>query len=157
MKILVAYYSKTGKTRALVQQISERLGADKVEIRLKKEYKGIIGFFKSARDAMKERPVEIALPADAPKAGGYDLVICASPVWAGRFSAPALAYLKQNAAEIKKIAYILSHADQQPYTEIFGRLDTIVSLKHCAELSVKGNGGENGGEVEAFIRQVQAL
>lgn len=106
---------------------------------------------------MKERPVEIALPADAPKAGGYDLVICASPVWAGRFSAPALAYLKQNAAEIKKIAYILSHADQQPYTEIFGRLDTIVSLKHCAELSVKGNGGENGGEVEAFIRQVQAL
>ncbi len=157
MKILIAYYSKTGKTRALAERISDRLGADRVEIRLKKEYKGVIGFFKSARDAMKEKPVDIILSGDAPRVEEYDLVICASPVWAGRFSSPALSFIRQNDIRIKKIAYILTHGDKQSYAEIFGRLDAIVSLTHCAQLSVAGNGNEDARAVEEFIKQVQAL
>lgn len=95
-RILVAYYSRTGVTRALALELAEslrKLGADVDvrEVRVKREYgkplhlnpRLIIGTFLGRAD--------IILDFDP---CAYDAFILSSPIWAGRPAAPMAALLK---------------------------------------------------------------
>ena len=81
-KSIVYYYSRTGNTKRIAEQIAVTLGGDIEALQDAVEYSGAVGFFKAGRDAFRSAVHEIAPLAHPPAA--YDLVIVGQPVWAAR-------------------------------------------------------------------------
>ncbi|MBD3202852.1 hypothetical protein GF327_01035 [Candidatus Woesearchaeota archaeon] len=102
MKILVVYYSRTGKTEEVAKKISKRLKADIEKIIDKKSRKGILGYISGGKDAATRKLTKIGKIKNDPEK--YDLVIIGTPVWA-RTMAPAIrTYLTKNKLK-KKVAF----------------------------------------------------
>ncbi|MFA5161913.1 MAG: flavodoxin [Elusimicrobiales bacterium] len=102
-EILVVYYSRTGYTKKVAQDLSQRLGADTEEIRDLSDRSGFIGYLKAVRAAMKEIPAENA-PASA-KPGNYKLLVIGTPVWAWNMTPAVRAYLEMNTGKLPKVAF----------------------------------------------------
>jgi len=93
MKTLVVYYSRTGHTKALAQEIGTKLGAEIDEIADKKPRKGVIGWLGAGKDATSGKPTEIEFGKDA---SAYDLVVAGTPVWGGSMAPAIRSYLTKN-------------------------------------------------------------
>jgi flavodoxin len=77
--ILVVYYSRTGKTRFLAQQLAGLLGADLEEIQEKKDRSGVLGYMGGGKDAALHRPAELT---SSHSRESRKVVIIGMPVWA---------------------------------------------------------------------------
>jgi flavodoxin len=55
MKILIVYYSRTGRTKKIAEKIQYRLNADIDEISDTKNRAGILGWLSAGRDAGSRR------------------------------------------------------------------------------------------------------
>jgi flavodoxin len=141
MKILVAYYSKTGNTKRAAEDIAAGLGADVEEIIDKKNRAGILNWFLSGRDGMKKLGTEIAGPVK--DAAQYDLVIVGSPVWGWNIVPAVRTYLENNKSKIKNYAFFVTsgNTDSQkiaPYLqEIMGRVPLAHTGLNTQELKDK--------------------
>lgn len=102
MRILVAYYSRTGHTRRVAAAIASACGAEIEAIRDSRPRTGLLGWWRSGKEAWQGRPADI-LPIDKDP-GEYDLVVIGTPVWAGRMSSPVRAYLTGQQARLKRVA-----------------------------------------------------
>jgi flavodoxin len=91
-KTLVVYYSRTGYTRRVAQEIAQRCGADIEAIEEDRSRAGIFGYLRSAREGYKKSLVNVR-PADKDPAN-YDLIILGTPVWAGHVASPVRAYVE---------------------------------------------------------------
>jgi len=87
MKVLVVYYSRSGHTRQAAEMLAEKLSADLQELVDRSSRKGLIGWLKSGRDAVKEKEAELAPLERRPE--DYDLIVVGTPVWASH-PAPAV-------------------------------------------------------------------
>ena len=106
MRILIAYYSKTGNTERVALELASKLGADIEKIIDKKNRTGILGYLFGGRDAMKKILTEIEPIKNDPV--DYDLVILGMPVW-GWNMVPALrTYLDANKSKIKTYAFFVT-------------------------------------------------
>ena len=103
MKTLVVYYSRTGTTKKVAEEIRVKLGCDIEEIIDTKDRSGIVGYLKSGRDAMYKHLTEIKPQIKNP--ADYDLVIIGTPVWAWNISTPIRTYLTENKDKLKNVAF----------------------------------------------------
>jgi flavodoxin len=101
-RAVVVYFSRTGYTRKIAEEIAARCGADLEAIEDVRPRAGIFGYLRSAREAYKKLPIEIRPAAKNPSE--YDLVILGTPIWAGNVSSPIRAYLTAHRAELKQVA-----------------------------------------------------
>jgi len=90
-KILVVYYSRTGHTRRVAEEIAATLRADLEEIVDPENRLGLLGYLRSGGQAFFGQEADIREPLKDP--AGYDLVIVGTPVWNWSLSAPVRAYL----------------------------------------------------------------
>lgn len=90
--ILVVYYSRSGKTRWVAEQIARTLGADLEEIREQKDRSGALGWLSGGRDAMKKTPAELV---STHTTEGKRIVIVGMPVWAFQPPTAVRAYLSK--------------------------------------------------------------
>ena len=103
MKILVAFYSRSGKTKKVAEAISEILKCDKEEIFDTKNRRGIPGFLSSGSDANLRRLTAIKEIKNNPSL--YDLVIIGTPIWSSNISTPIRTYLSLHKDDFKKVAF----------------------------------------------------
>ena len=131
MKKLVVFYSRTGNTRKIAEEITGKINADIEEIIDLKNRKGILNWIWAGRDGMKGNLTKIRYSKDS---GKYGLVIVGTPVWVNM--APAIrTYLLDNRNKIKKIAFFLtSGGDNKGKT--FNEMEKI-SKKPVAVLSLR--------------------
>jgi flavodoxin len=136
-RILVAYYSRTGNTKKVAQEISRLLKADIDEIKDKKSRLGIINWLKAGRDAMKENITEIDFSKNPEK---YDLVVIGTPVWGWKMVPAVRTYLINN--KVKKIAFF-STSGGTNVARTFSQMQEIsskpVSTLSILEKEVKSN------------------
>jgi flavodoxin len=126
MKILVAFYSKTGKTKTVAQELAKNLKADIEEIIDLKDRSGIRGWLESGRDGMKGYLTEIKDVNKNPK--NYDLVIVGTPVW-GWNSTPAIrTYLTKYKNDFNKIVIFTTSGGTDPEKTVTG-LKTVLEGK----------------------------
>ena len=93
-KILCVYYSRSGKTKAVMEEIAQELEAELVEIHDRVDRNGMRGWLRCGLDAMRRttQPLE---PFHTERAlSDYQLVILGTPVWAGRCSSVMRGFLK---------------------------------------------------------------
>lgn len=91
-RILVAYYSLGGNTARVARDLAERLDADLLELRDAANRRGFIGHLRAAVDALLARPAVLE-PGTWP-AGPHELTLVGTPVWAGRITPAARAFLE---------------------------------------------------------------
>ena len=103
MRTLIVFYSRSGHTRLLAQELATRCSADLEEIREVNSREGFFGYCRSALQVLiGELPPILKLvknPSD------YDIVIIGTPVWMQRPAPPVLTFLTQNAAVLKRVAF----------------------------------------------------
>ncbi len=87
-KALVAYFSCSGKTKALAETVAAVLSADLYEIRPEKPYTAVdLDYNQAGTRATAEQKDDSARPALADRnagIGGYDVVVLAYPIWWGQ-------------------------------------------------------------------------
>jgi len=103
MKILVVFYSRSGKNKKVAEAISDILKCDKEEIFDTKNRKGIPGFLSAGTDANLRRLTAIKEIKNNPSL--YDLVIIGTPIWSSNISTPIRTYLFLFKEEFKKVAF----------------------------------------------------
>jgi flavodoxin len=102
-KVLVVYYSRSGRTRKVAKAFADKYNAVSEEIVEKVNRKGILGLIKSGRDSVKGKATEIGVCKNNPS--DYDLVIIGSPVWASRITPAVRSYIKLYKASFKNVAF----------------------------------------------------
>ena len=130
LKVLIVYFTRTGNTERVVKKIHEAIGGDIELITEPTSRKGIIGWIRSGgqnskREAAKINPVKYD-PSD------YDLVVLASPVWAGAMSAPMRGYVINNSSKLVKTAVFLTN-DSGEVEAAFNEIRGILPNKPLVE------------------------
>ena len=100
MKTLVVYYSRTGTTRKVAEEIAKLLKADIDEVVDLKNREGPINYVIAGKDASMKKLTEIKTKKDASK---YDLVIIGTPIWNWTVTPAIRTYLTKN--KVKQTAF----------------------------------------------------
>ncbi|MGD0803574.1 MAG: flavodoxin [Candidatus Bathyarchaeia archaeon] len=107
MKTLITYFSRTGTTKKLADELSTLLSADIEAITEAKSRAGPMGWLTSGREAMSgATPVIEALKMDP---SYYDVVVIGTPIWAWNMASPIRSYLIQAKSKIRNVAYFCTY------------------------------------------------
>jgi flavodoxin len=100
-KVLVLYYSQTGTTKIVAEELQRQLGADIAAVEAvdpyPEDYDATIERWKSELDKGVKpeiKPVEVNL-------GDYDTIFLGFPVWGGTYALPMATFVEQNAEQLK--------------------------------------------------------
>lgn len=87
-KVLVVYYSQTGATKSVAEEIQKQLGADIEAIELEVPYDG--NFEQTIERCQKEKEENVLPMVKSLKANldDYDLIFLGYPVWFGTYATP---------------------------------------------------------------------
>jgi len=102
-RVLLAYYSMTGHTRDLAEELRSALQADVEEIREPRPRHGLSGALRALFDAVLRREPPIGTPRHDPAT--YDLLAMGGPVWAARMASPLRSYARQLAGRAPRVAF----------------------------------------------------
>jgi flavodoxin len=100
---LIAYYSMSGHTRKLANEIRNATGAVLEEISEPHPRHGFSGVVRALVDAVGRRTPPILAAANNP--ADYDLLVIGGPVWAGRMAAPVRTYAQRYGAQAAHVAF----------------------------------------------------
>lgn len=151
-KVLVLYYSQTGATKAVAEEIANSLGADIEGFDVEQPYDG--DFQQTIGRCIQERETNTLSPAIPIKAdvSKYDVVFIGYPVWFGVAARPVLSLAESEKFSGKKVVTFCT----------FGSGGLESSTAHLAELLpeaevVEGFGVRNArlgkapAEIEKFL------
>ncbi|PLX27503.1 hypothetical protein C0583_03040 [Candidatus Parcubacteria bacterium] len=158
MRTLIIYYSRTQTTKKIAEKIAEKLSADILEIKDKKNRTGIKGYMTAGSDAMRGALTELEefdkSPAD------YDLCVLATPVWAWRPSVPISTFIEKQKENMGEVALIITQGAEPPKQEnIFGMMEEKLGKKsmanlHLSTLQVKKEAYEE--QIKEFIQKIHS-
>jgi hypothetical protein len=112
--VLIVYYSETGHTEGAVAALDKALDAtvERIEAPGLAGHRGFWAFVWRALSALSGRAAAIAPPRHDP--AGFDLVVLASPVWAGRLATPMRGYLRRFARRVGPVAWLVTQSGENP-------------------------------------------
>ena len=131
-KVLVLYYSQTGNTKVVAEEIAGRLGADIEEIVMVNPYDT---GFAATIERCKEEQAQGITPEIQPVQADlsqYDLIFIGFPVWFGTYAPPVATWLNSVDLSGKKVALFCTFGsggiessygaftDCQPNAEVLG-------------------------------------
>ena len=148
-KILIAYYSRTGQTRRLVESIAEYCDAELESLDAVREYKGYFGYLRAGREALSKTPAPIRSITKDP--GEFDLVVVGTPVWAGNMSSPIRTYLTDQGRKFKRLAIFCAEGGSGG-ENVMSQIATLCARKPVAKLIVTDK-EINSGSADERIRQ----
>ena len=109
-KILVAYYSLTGKTERVADAIADASGGQLYRIQVAKSYPSDS---KERRAVLETEIEENYLPplvANSINPENYDIIFLGSPVWANHISQPVKSFLNQYNLSGKRVIPFVTHS-----------------------------------------------
>ena len=135
--ILCLYYSRTGKTRAVMQDIALALDAELVEITDGIDRSGALGFFMCGIDAMRRGTHKTQPYKTEQELEEYKLVVLGTPIWAGRCSSVMRGFLKRHGLELNNVAYVLTRGSDHRDEDIFDQMDLYTARPRLAGASIR--------------------
>lgn len=130
---LIAFYSMSGHTRDLANEIRNVVDADIEEIHEPRERHGLSGTVRALFDAVTRRTPPIRKPDRDP--AGYDLLLLGGPVWAGRMAAPVRSYARRYGAQAPHVAFFCTEGGKGADTA-FADLERLCGHRPRATLVV---------------------
>jgi flavodoxin len=153
-RILVVYYSRTGNTRQLAEQIARALDADLEAIADPTRRGGVLGFLRSAYEAIRDRRPEIGPPVHDPAA--YSMVVIGTPIWSRSASTPVLSYLERHREVLRAVAFFCSCGNTGG-AHAFERMARVAGLSPASTLTVRESElAGAGASIDRFADAVRA-
>jgi flavodoxin len=157
-KILVAYFSHSGNTRVIAEEIQKTVGGDLFRIEgvspYPKDYNAVVEQAKQELSA-NVRP---ELTAKVDNMAAYQTIVIGYPIWWATMPMPVLTFLGSYDFSGKTIAPYSTHEGSG-----LGRSEDDIAL-HCpnstvrAGLAVRGSGVRSAqAEVARWLRKIQIL
>jgi menaquinone-dependent protoporphyrinogen IX oxidase len=136
MKVLVVYYSRTGTTKKVGENIAFWLKARREEIIDGKDRKGPIGYIKAGRDASAKKFTKISKAEWDPRE--FNMIIIGTPIWAWTIAPAIRTYIEQHKDVLKdkELGFFCtmgSNGDKNA----FKVMETLIGRKPKATLSLK--------------------
>ena len=118
MKALVVFYSRTGTTKQVAEELAQSLNCDSEELIDTKKRSGPLGFMAAGKDAKIKKLTTLADIKQDPSL--YDLVILGTPIWAGTLSSATRTYIVNNKSKFKRVAFFCTNGSggQQLFAEM---------------------------------------
>ena len=135
--VICICYSRTGKTRRVMNEIAAALDCEMVEISDHVQRTGALGALRCGLDAMRKKTRAINRLVTRRQLWEYKLVILGAPVWAGRCASVMRAFMKRRGFEIDDVAYVITHSSEEPYREVFDQMDMYVKKPHLTDVSLR--------------------
>lgn len=154
MKILLIFYSRTGNTRIVAEEIANNIQCDMEEIIDTQNRKGILGYLRSGFEAVREKLTTIKPSIYDPTQ--YDLIILGTPVWAGKICSPLRTYLKEH-QNLKKVAFFCTCGSSAG--QVFKYMEELTGKTPEYQLEITTKDLKTGNyisKVEDFIKRVAA-
>ncbi|MBC7100555.1 flavodoxin [Methanothermobacter tenebrarum] len=155
MKTLVVYYSRTGNTQKIAKKIASEIGCDIEEIEDTQNRSGIIGFLRSAYQAIRGKDTKLKPYNKNPQ--DYDLVIIGTPIWGGRPSVPISTYLKENKGKFKHVAFFCTYGGTG-FENTIETMKKITDKEPTATLDIRESEIKNEAydhKIESFIENIK--
>jgi flavodoxin len=108
-KILVAYFSHTGNTKAVAEEIKKQTGADIYEIVPQKAYPTDYKLVVEQAKTEIERDYRPPLKSKTIDIKKYDIIVVGSPCWWSTMAPPVATFLTSYNFSGKKIAPFMTH------------------------------------------------
>jgi flavodoxin len=150
-KILLVYYSRTGTTKLIADDISAELRCDVEEIVDTKNRGGILGYLGAGRDAFFRRLTTLKPTRYDP--ANYDVIIVGTPVWNASVSAPVRTYLTAHKGDLKSVVFFCTYGGSGA-RRVFRQMADICRLEPLGRLDVREadvRRGDHVSRVKAFL------
>ncbi len=110
MKILVLYYSRSGRTEKLAQRLAKGLEADLECIECERYEGGIWRYLLAGYDSLSGKLPPI--PPLRKNPADYDLVLLGFPIWTSYPAVPIRSYLSSNPSFPEKVGVFITYGGQ---------------------------------------------
>jgi flavodoxin len=156
MKLLTVYFTRSGNTEKVVKKVQESFGGDVELIKESVSRKGLVGWLKSGSGNSKREVAEINDTQYDP--AEYDLVILASPIWAGTVSSPMRSYMMENRSKLERTAIFLTN-DSGSVEAAFSEIYELLNTKPLVEGSLQRSKMKTEFEstITSFLDNIHAL
>jgi flavodoxin len=132
-RTLIAYYSMSGHTKALANELRDAVGADIEEIVEPHRRHGVTGVARALFDSLVHREPPIAPASKDPRQ--YDVLLLGAPVWGGRMAAPARSYARRYGATAQRVAFFCTEGGRGA-DSAFADLESLCGKRADATLVV---------------------
>lgn len=154
MKVLIVYFSRSGRTRKIAEQINQKISSELEEIEDHINRKGIVGFLRSGNEAYLGRiPAINSLKKDPAQ---YDIVIIGTPVWANNMASPVRSFLKKNKDKLERIAFFCTSLGSEPKI-VFMNMQKMINKKPIALVNITARDIKNQHHIEMINQFVQKI
>jgi flavodoxin len=157
MKTLLVYYSRTGTTRKVAEQIAAAVDAEIEEIVDMTSRKGPLGYLAAGRDASLKKITSIR--AIEKKPSKYDMIIIGSPVWAWTLTPAIRSFVHQNKPFLKgkRFAFFCTMGGSGD-RQLFEQLEQLLEEKPLATLSLLTKEvvkDEHHEKIKEFVKKIK--
>jgi hypothetical protein len=125
-KVLVVFFSRTGKTKRVAEAMARSAGWDIEAIREPGSREGLRGYLRSGWEAYVGRTVPIEKLQNDP--AKYDVIVVAGPVWAAHVSSPVRTFLERYNNNIRQIALLVTCGGSSAQ-RVADQMQAIIGLK----------------------------
>jgi len=156
MKALIVYYSRTGHTKKVGEELAKALPCDSEELVDTANRAGPIGFLMSGREASGKKLAKLQPVKKDP--ANYDIVVIGTPVWASNMSSPVRTYITENKAKFQNIAFFCTESSKGSETA-FVDMEEIIGKKPKATLAITTadlKSGSDADKVKKFAGDIKA-
>jgi hypothetical protein len=105
--VLVVFYTRTGNSEKLADEVSIKLHGDVDEIKTENKYQGFSGFIRAGFRSVRKKTDEINYKKDPSK---YKIVVIVSPIWASNIPPAVRAYIEENKDSLVRYGLIINGA-----------------------------------------------
>lgn len=154
MKTLVVYFSRTGTTRALAEQIAYACSADMEAIQESGDRLGAMGYLRSLTEVLGQREVPIR-PSELDPAQ-YDLVVLGTPIWAWNMASPVRSYLVRHRGLMRRLALFCTYGGGGE-AKVFSDMQTVCDQHALARLAVRSQDFQQGNYQPELARFLDVL
>lgn len=155
MRVLLIYYSRTGRTKDIALAIKSKLECDVLEIHDKADRKGFMGYLKSSLQVIMGKQTELNIIEHNPK--DYEIVVIGTPIWVQNVSVPVRTYLNQYGNKMEQVAFFCTMGGSG-YQAAFSKMADLVNKQPIDTLAITEESVKKRSydtEVEAFVKQIQ--
>ena len=155
-KILVAYFSWSGNTKAVAEEIHKQVGGDIVEIVPATPYSetySVTVAKSKAEQAANARPAISTKIADFDK---YDVVFLGYPNWWGSFPMPVATFVETYKLDGKTVAPFFTHGGGGEQRCLSDLQKLTPNAKFTQDLVLSGSSAKNAqGQIKSWLDSLQ--
>lgn len=144
-KVLIVYFSRTGRTRQLAEAIADATDGDLEELRESQPRRGILGWLRSGYEGTYRLSSHPLPPLREPSR--YQIVFIGSPTWNHALASPVRGFLEQYGKSLGDVA-LFATCPQRGADEVLTEMTELLAKAPLATLRLRESEVAHGAAVE---------